>query len=350
VKFLNVPGEQQVMLRVTVAEVNRSAARSIGMDFAFLNSSGDLVFGSTTAGLIPALAGGTSSTFSPDANLPTILDNGQVTLAIRALRNMSLARSLAEPNLVTMNGQRASFQAGGSFPVTTSLGNVTTVAETVQYVPFGVSVSFVPYITDRDRVRLVLQGQVSSRSENTVQAGNTDVPENLDQRTFQTTVELREGQTLAIAGLLQTNFGSDSNRVPLFGDLPILGNLAGRNNTAGKEQELVILVTPELVHPLEACQTPHVPGADTFEPGDVEFYLLGRLESRRTEDFRSAVRTDIARQCNYHHCRDIFIIGPQGHTYGCCSLPAAGCKCADEPSMPTDKTQTWDHPNVSNHD
>lgn len=322
INLLRVPGEQQVMLRVSVAEVNRSAARSIGMNMNFYPNANNTM-ASVTGGnanvsnafpyVFQSLSGNIGT-----GNLPALLDNGQIALAIQALRNLSLARSLAEPNLVTTNGQPARFHAGGSFPITTSLGNVTTVAQTVQYVPFGVSLFFTPYITDRDRVRLTVGAQVSTRSDATTTAGGTAVPTNLDSRTFSTTVELRQGQTLAVAGLIQNNFGATSQRVPFFGDIPLIGTLAGLRSTTSQEQELVILITPELVHPLEACQGPQLPGADVFEPGDVEFYLEGRIESRRSYDSRSSVRTDWARLRNYERCEDKFIIGAQGRAYGCC--------------------------------
>ncbi len=131
----------------------------------------------------------------------------------------------------------------------------------------------------------------------------------LNSRTFQTTVELRSGQTFAVAGLTQTTFGATTVRVPFFGDLPIVGSLAGENQTSHGEQEVMILITPDLTHPLQECATPPVAGSDVFEPGDVEFYLLNRLESRRSYDYRSSVRTDCARQKRYEHCDDVFIIG-----------------------------------------
>jgi pilus assembly protein CpaC len=328
INLLRVSGEQQVMLRVSVAEVNRNAARSIGMNMNFYpntaNTQASVSGGSANVSnqfpyVFQSLSGNIGT-----GNLPALLDNGQIALAIQALRTLSLARSLAEPNLVTTNGQPARFHAGGSFPITTSLGNVTTVAQTVTYVPFGVSLFFTPYITDRDRVRLMIGAQVSTRSDATTTAGGTAVPTNLDSRTFTTTVELREGQTLAVAGLIQNNFGATSQRVPFFGDLPLIGTLAGLRSTTSAEQELVILITPELVHPLEACQGPPLPGADVFEPGDVEFYLCGQLESRRSYDNRSSVRTDFARMRAYERCEDRFIIGVQGRAYGCCDRQQMG--------------------------
>ena len=162
------------------------------------------------------------------------------------------------------------------------------------------------------------------------------MPSQITQRQFQTTVELREGQTLTVAGLIQNNFSGQSNRVPFWGDLPIIGRTGGVDSLSSGEQELVVLVTPVLVHPLEMCQTPALPGNNIFEPGDVEFYLGGQLESRRSQDYRASVRTDYARQRRYCEGNDIFIIGPQGTTYGCCNLgncpsprPAANAPVAE---------------------
>ncbi len=118
----------------------------------------------------------------------------------------------------------------------------------------------------------------------------------MNDRSFATTVELRSGQTLAIAGLLQTAFNSTSNRIPFLGDLPVVGWAAGSNGTTAREQELVILVTPELVAPVDSGAMPSLPGNDVHEPTDVEFFLSNRLESRRTQDFRSPVRTDFHKQ------------------------------------------------------
>jgi pilus assembly protein CpaC len=327
INLLEVPGEQQVMLRVTVAEVNRAAARSIGVDFTIMNDAGTAVFSSLTGGLLPTtVSGGSTSTSVVGGNLPVNIDNGQVFLAIQALRNLNLARSLAEPTLTTLNGQPAQFRAGGEFPVPAATQAFGGVGQGVAFVPFGVQLRFVPYITDRDRIRLQVGASVSTRDPSlgtnvggSALAGGTSVS-GLSSRTFQTTVELREGQTLAVAGLVQNNFGASTVRVPLLGDWPIVGNLFGRNSSAHAEQELVILITPELVHPLQACETPPLPGSDVFEPGDVEFYLLGRLESRRAEDFRSSVRTDIDRMKQYRECTDRFILGPTGQTYGCCGV------------------------------
>ena len=176
--------------------------------------------------------------------------------------------------------QPANFQAGGSFPIPTSVVTPGGAAQSVTYQNFGVSLQFVPYITDRDRIRLQLNASVSTPSTRPPRSAG-QVPSQITQRQFNTTVELREGQTLTVAGLIQNNFSGTSNRVPFWGDLPIIGRTGGLDNVASGEQELVVLVTPILVHPLDMCKTPPLPGNDVFEPGDVEFYLLGHLEGRR---------------------------------------------------------------------
>ncbi len=162
---------------------------------------------------------------------------------------------------------------------------------------------------------------------------------------FSNTVELREGQTLTVAGLIQNNFSGTSKRIPLWGDLPIIGRTGGNDSLTSGEQELVVLVTPLLVHPLDMCKTPALPGSDVFEPGDVEFYLLGHLEGRRSEDYRASVRTDFARQERYIHCNDLFIIGPQGTTYGCCK--SGGCPCPNPDRSPCPPTSGNNSPPVS---
>ena len=139
------------------------------------------------------------------------------------------------------------------------------------YQDFGVRLKFTPFITDRTRIRLVLDAEVSTRSDATTSVGGAAVPSEVDKRNFTNTVELREGQTLTVAGLIQNNFGGHSDRVPWWGDLPIIGRTGGVDKLTSGEQELVVLVTPILVHPLDLCHTPPLPGNDVFEPGDVEF-------------------------------------------------------------------------------
>jgi pilus assembly protein CpaC len=313
------------MLRVTVAEVNRTAARSIGINFNIINNRGTNVFGQQTGGIT---VGGTvfgqnanNGQGGPIANLPVILDQGQIPIAISALKALNYARSLAEPNLTALNGQTASFQAGGQFPVPViggfgggGGGGVNPGIQGVQFIPFGVLLNFTPIITDRDRIRLNVQANVSTRDTSTgANIGGAAVP-GLNSRNFTTTVEMREGQTLAVAGLIQNNIAADTQRVPFFGDIPILNRFMGYDQLNAGEQELVILITPELVHPLEKKEVPKVPGADLFEPSDLDFFLFGKLENRRPYDYRSQAMTDIHRMIRYKKAEQVYIFGPVGHT------------------------------------
>jgi pilus assembly protein CpaC len=327
INLMRIPGEQQVMLRVTVAEVNRTAARSIGMNFSITNKAGLTVFenrtGNIATGGQAAVFGGAFNNINGLANnlaglatnnLPVALDNGQVRLAINALRSLNYARSLAEPNLVALNGQTATFRAGGQFPVPIISGYTAAGLQGVNFVPYGVQLNFTPFITDRDRVRLNINASISTRDINSGTNIAGSFVSGLNSRDFQTTVELREGQTLAIAGLIQNNLGADASRIPFFGDIPILNRFAGFDRVSAGEQELVVLISPELVHPMNAKEIPPLPGSDLFEPSDLEFYLLGRLESLRGHDYRSPVMNDPARMRRYHRCDQIHIFGPNGYS------------------------------------
>ena len=243
INLLTIPGEQQVTLHVTLAEVNRSALRSIGTNLE-VGGSGDVSFVSL---MLPngfaASTGGNLSVNNPDFRL-----------ALNALRDLGYARTLAEPNLTALNGQTASFRAGDTFPVPNAQTAFGGVGQSVSQQFAGVDVQFVPYIVDRDRIRLRVRGQVSARDdEQSAEISGTNVP-GQNTRDFFTTVELRDGQTLALAGLLQTTLAGESRGIPLLGDLPVLGTLFNSRSNTATEQELVILVTPVLTHPLEDCK------------------------------------------------------------------------------------------------
>src|SRR5262249_29087438 len=177
-------------------------------------------------------------------NLPFALDGGQIRVAFSALKTLEYARFIAEPNLTTMNGQTATFRAGGEVPVPIiSAGGGGVNGQNLQgvsYVPYGVLLNFTPFITDRDRLRLYIDARISARDfqAGNTQIGGTNVP-SLSTRDVTTTVELREGQTLAIAGLIQNNIGGDSRRIPFLGDIPFIGQFTGFSRVQAGEQELV---------------------------------------------------------------------------------------------------------------
>ncbi|MDG1809829.1 MAG: pilus assembly protein N-terminal domain-containing protein [Pirellulaceae bacterium] len=335
---LKVVGEQQVMLKVTVAEVNRTAARTIGMNFLVEDNAGFTVFQSTVGNLVRQGGGGGG------ANILASLDMGQVRLAIEALRRLNLSRTLAEPNLIAMNGQPAEFQAGGSFPVPIiSSGGGGIGGQNLQgvsFIPFGVQLEFTPFIESNGVIRLTLNAEVSTRDESLGTsigggAGGTQVS-GLNSRNFSTNVQLRSGQTIAVAGLMQTNYGASTDRVPFWGDLPIIGSTAGVNRSSSGEQELVILVTPHLVAPIDCEQRPLLPGSDVHEPTDIEFFVANRLESRRNKDFRATVQTDHARQKTAEKCRvQSYMMGTVGPSDRCNCLNGSQIgSCVSSPPTP----------------
>jgi hypothetical protein len=263
-----VADEKQVRLRVTVAEVNRAAAHSIGLNCGFNRHDGSTIF-ATRSGQLPGL------TDMSGVSVPAFLDDGQIGVAIDALRGMNLARSLAEPQLVALNGHPARFDTGGTLPTPSVKG--------VEFVPYGVSLQVTPNVLDGNCLRLAVQAEVSAKDDGrTVNVGHS-LP-GLNSRTFQTTVELREGQTLAVVGLIQNSFASASRR-------------------STPEQELIVLITPELVHPREGKDAPLVPRANLIQPSDLEFYL-------------KPGPVDPAQRKRVTHCEELFIAGPQGFSNG----------------------------------
>jgi pilus assembly protein CpaC len=302
INLLRVPGTQQVLLKVRVAELNRTALRQIGADWTILNHR-NLNMVSTAIGGATVTGNGTvaNGIASGDVNGPqntffTIFPPGHFQMFFSALRQNSLLKILAEPNLIAMNGHQASFLAGGQFPVpvpqAVTGGAGTTV--TVQFQPFGVQLTFVPYILDNEIIRLAVNPSVSTVDPTlgtTLVPGGSPVP-GLNIRQANTVVEMQQGHTLAIAGLLQLTLNGQTSRVPLFGDLPVLGPFF--QNTTGQrvEKELLVLVTPYLVSPMKPGQVPPTPGDEVNEPNDLELYLLHRIEGRTGRDWRSTVSYD----------------------------------------------------------
>jgi pilus assembly protein CpaC len=314
INLLHVPGSQQVLLKVRVAELNRTALREIGSDLLWVDhDSGSLVGtqiggGSVMAtGVIKSLGGLTVSrdpakTFfatSPTTTVFGIFEGANFEFLLRALRRNAVLKILAEPNLVALNGQQANFLAGGEFPVPiaqTNTGGGAGTSVTVLFKPFGVTLAFLPFILDGDVIRLTVDPEVSSIDFSVgtvIVPGGTPVP-GLNVRRAHTTVELHQGQTLAIAGLLQVTLDGTTNRIPGLGDLPIMGPFFSNTSNTRTEKELVVLVTPYLIEPMNADQVPPTPGDEVKEANDLEFYLLSRLEGRTGKDFRSTTNYDDA--------------------------------------------------------
>lgn len=286
ISLLKVPGEKQVMLKVRIAEMQRSAIRQLGADFDF--DVGDLMFSSALAGAGNIM---TTGTFNDDS----------FTLALNALSGNGSAKILAEPNLVVLSGQTADFISGGEFAVPTVVGVGGAQAATTSFRGFGTQLSFSPVVLDHDRIRLTVAPSFSTLNRGNSVQGIFGV----DTRSVNTTVELREGQVLAIAGLLQDQQASDSSRVPLLGETKVLKPLFENKSISREESELLILVSPELVHPMEADEVPCIlPGMDVTEPDDVDFFIYGDIEGRPQFHHRSTV-WPLFRD-RYCRCKDDF--------------------------------------------
>ncbi|MGB7329606.1 MAG: pilus assembly protein N-terminal domain-containing protein [Rubripirellula sp.] len=320
VNMLEVAGIHQVMLKVTLAEVVRDSGRSLLATTRFGNDS-------DTASNI---------SFTQETGLGRLtFQTDQFFLRFDALKQLGMARSLSEPNLTTLSGQTANFLVGGQFPVVESVSTVATVTQNIRYVPFGVQLSVLPTVTDGDRVRLQLQATISETVNNLQgnnngnnQTDNNDPsqPPSLTTRTVTSTVELRDTESLALAGLIRSSLNSSSARVPFLGDLPVVGNLFSQSDSNFQEQELMVIVTPYLVSPVSASTPLAIPGSDTFEPDDLDFFLKGSIYGSVPEDYRTPVRNDVSKMKAFRASEQKYIIGLPGHSSGrplpACPSPA----------------------------
>ncbi|MCA9102937.1 MAG: pilus assembly protein N-terminal domain-containing protein [Planctomycetales bacterium] len=291
INMLKIPGEQQVMLRVKIAELNRTAARRFGVDLDISIDDGNLVIQS----MLNAASGSTASIIG-------MFDGDDVNFGIHYLEQHGVLRLLSEPTLVTLSGRPASFLAGGEFAVPTTVGVGGAAAVTTDFRAFGAIITFMPIVLDKDLIRLQVSPEFS-QVNNQLTVGNTP---GLNTRSVSTTVEMREGQTLAIAGLLD-----DAMTGNLTSDLPWVSHLLGRRHVTHNETELVILVTPELVHPLDPEEVPPLPGFDVTEPTNTELFLKGRLEGNPTLDYRSTIWPRL--RSRYTNGGPAMISGPFGH-------------------------------------
>jgi pilus assembly protein CpaC len=273
---ITVGGVQQVLLHVRVMEVSRTKLRAIGFDWANIGSSDFVVqsvsgtLGSLTPTQIVEGPGSATITFG------LIGDDNSFFGFLEALRDNNLAKILAEPTLVTVSGRPASFNAGGEFPILVpqSLGTIS-----VEYKQFGTRVDFVPIVLGDGNIRLEVRPQVSELDNaNGVTLSGTRIPA-LRTRWVDTAVEMRAGQTLALAGLIQTRVEAQNRGIPWLADLPWAGAAFRRVQEQQNEIELVVTVRPELVEALDPHEVPQCfPGEQSTSPNDVELYFRGYLE------------------------------------------------------------------------
>jgi pilus assembly protein CpaC len=261
---LTVAGLQQIGLRVRIAEMSRSLTNALGINWQALGTIGRFSIVGQTATVLSAASGMTPSRLS-------LGYRPNVNALIDALASDNLVRVLAEPNLTAISGETASFLVGGEFPIPVGQENNSVTIEFKQY---GVALAFVPTVMSDDRIRLHVRPEVSQLTQQgavQVQAGNSSISvPALTVRRAETTVELGSGQSFAIAGLLQYDASAVASYVPLIGNIPILGELFRSESFQRNETELVILVTPYLVRPVDNAAVLQLPGQGVFEPNDLE--------------------------------------------------------------------------------
>jgi pilus assembly protein CpaC len=297
INMLRVPGVQQVALRVKIAEMNRSAARGFGVDV-----KGHINFSENPNGSQMFLQSMLNVAAGSGPALLTQFDGDDIQVGIRYLQQHGVIRLLSEPTLVTMSGTPATFIAGGEFAVPTLVGSAGLNAVTTDFRAFGAIISFMPTVVDKDRIRLQVSPEFSQINSQLAVGGTPG----LKVRAATTTVEMREGQTLAIAGLLEDNMNGTNT-----GDLPFLAKVFGRRDMSRNETELLILVTPELVQAMEPEEVPPLPGFDITEPTSAQFFLHGQLEGNPTQDYRSTVWPRLKKR--YGAGGPAMTSGPFGH-------------------------------------
>ncbi|MDA8747222.1 type II and III secretion system protein family protein [Litoreibacter sp.] len=255
--LMSVGGTQQVMLKVRFAEMSRSVSKNLSVSLGFsgltgnfggrIGTNGNINNGSTGGILVGPTVAGTAAGANNNGALAIGFGSGslQAAVLIEALETKGLVRTLAEPNLTALSGQQAEFLAGGEIPIPVS----TEDGIAIEYRPFGIELAFTPTVVDQDVINLNLATSVSTLDPtNAVTTGGVQVPA-FSTRASSTTVELRDGESFAIAGLLQDDFVDLAGQVPWLGDVPVIGSLFRSANYTRRQTELVIIVTAHLVSP-----------------------------------------------------------------------------------------------------
>lgn len=274
--LMSVGGTQQVMLKVRFAEMQRSVAKNLSSSLAMNGGSTVGVQGKT----------GTWNDSGNGINNPVdFRDNAeggialgfsagslQFAVLLEALENKGVVRTLAEPNLTALSGQEAKFLAGGEYPIPVADGDGITIS----YKPFGVELNFTPVVVDGDIINLTINAAVSSvDSTISLEAGGFSLNA-FKRRETSTTVEMRDGESFAIAGLLQDDFRDLNGQVPWLGDLPIIGTLFRSAEYQRAQSELVIIVTPHLVTPTRG-EALALPTDRVRIPTERELFLFGKV-------------------------------------------------------------------------
>ena len=296
-----VGGTQQVMLKVRFAEVQREVLKNLSAGLNIVESGTDVAI--SAAGGSGSLVDGTSigSPASTVLNLNDAavgqlgigFDIGSVGFGVllEALETKDMVRTLAEPNLVALSGQEASFLAGGEYPIPIVDEDGGIV---IEYKPFGVQLNFTPRVIDGHRINLELNAAVSAIDGQTQISNGGFSINGFSRRETQTTVEMMDGQSFAISGLLQDDFNDAVSQVPWLGDLPILGALFRSSTYQRSQSELVVIITPHLVTPTRG-EALALPTDRVRPPTEAELFLFG-VTSRAADAPMSGPAAEVAKQ------------------------------------------------------
>jgi pilus assembly protein CpaC len=292
--LMSVGGTQQVMLKVRFAEMQRSVSKNLGASFGLSGpgTNGRIIAGTGNINGINGLIGNSVVPLAGDSfgGIGASLTLGDVTLGVllEALEAKGMVRTLAEPNLTALSGQEAKFLAGGEYPIPVS----TTDGIAIEYKPFGVELAFVPRVIDGDIINLEIKAAVSAiDTTQSMTAAGFEVSA-FKRRDTQTTVEMRDGESFAIAGLLQDDFNDLNNQIPWLGDVPVLGALFRSASYQRNQSELVIIVTPHLVTPTRG-EALALPTDRVHPPTESQLFLFGQTSSARPTTGAAA---EVARQ------------------------------------------------------
>ncbi len=299
--LMSVGGVQQVMLKVRFAEMNRSVSKSLSSSLAL----GGSIFGNDLD-----INGGTGTTNnaigvgnSLNGNIPLTNENAgailfgfgaggmQIGLLIEALEAKGVVRTLAEPNLVALSGQEAKFLAGGEYPVPVAQEEGVI---TIEFKPFGIELNFIPRVIDQNLINLELEAAVSAIDPNNGFSQNGFEISAFSRRETSTTVEMQDGESFAIAGLLQDDFKDDNSQLPWIGDVPVLGTLFRSASYQRSQTELVIIVTAHLVSPVRG-DVLALPTDRITPPSERDLFLFGRTAGESRTPTRGAAG-EVAKQ------------------------------------------------------
>ncbi|WP_372571289.1 type II and III secretion system protein family protein [Ruegeria jejuensis] len=277
--LMSVAGVQQVMLKVRFAEMQRSVTKSLSASLGFS--------GGNVAGGINTLNNEVDLSRALNGNIPASNENTgallfgfsagatQIRLLLEALEQKGVVRTLAEPNLSALSGQEATFLAGGEYPIPVAQRDGLF---SVEFKPFGVQLSFVPRVVDGDLINLEMVAAVSALDPTNSVVINGATVNGFSRRETSTTVELFDGESFAIAGLIQDDFLDNNSQLPWLGDLPVLGTLFRSANFQRSQTELVIIVTAHLVSPTRG-EALALPTDRVTPPSETELFLFGKTAS-----------------------------------------------------------------------